>query len=150
MKKFIVFFLLCSFLFTASLFKKEFDFSSYKNLQVQVFTSSASGVNFDDAVYTKNGDGQIISCNYEVYKKITKTLNNISGVTFIFSGNREVFNEVVKKLKVKTIEGSATDFVGYSNFFDSSVSYDGKKVNVQGYYNNGKIYIGTPLLLGSY
>lgn len=148
MKKFIVFFLLCVFLFTASLFKKEFDFSNYPNLSVQIFTSTQNSINALNVV--NNGQGQIITCNYDDYLRLCKSLNNISGVTFIFEGNKQVYKELIKKLDVKIIENTDNSFVGYTNNFSSSVSYSGKKVNIQGYCDNGKIFVGTPLLLGSY
>ncbi len=150
MKKFIVFFMLCVFLFSASLFKSEFDFSNYNNLEVQVFTSNKQDICFDNVSVIDNGQGQIIYCDYDKYKDISSTIKNISGVTFIFEGNKNLYLEVIEKLNVTLLENNYDNFVGYSNKFTGSVSYNGKKINVQGYYNKGKIYIGTPLLLGSY
>ncbi len=150
MKKFIVFLMLCAFLFSASLFKEEFDFSKYNNLEVQVFTSNKQNINFDNISVVDNGQGQIIYCNYDKYKDISSTIKNISGVTFIFEGNKNLYLDIIKKLNITLLENNYDNFVGYSNNFDGGVSYNGKKVNVQGYFNKGKIYIGTPLLLGSY
>ena len=150
MKKFIVFLMLCIFLFTASLFKKDFDFSKYNNLEIQIFTSNKHNLNFDNVEVVDNGQGQIIFCDYEKYKDISSTVKNISGVTFVFEGNKNLYDNIIKQLNVTLLENNYDNFVGYTNSFNKSVSYGGKKVNIQGYYNKGKIYIGTPLLLGSY
>ena len=149
MKKFIVFILLCVFLFTATLFKKEFSFQNMQNLNVQVFTSIVDN-KLNNYSTVQNGQGQIVFCSYNEYQEIKKISNNICGVTFIFDGTENDFKNVIKDLKVKIIEQGDTNFVGYTNSFDSSVNYKNKKVNVQGYYFNNRIYIGTPLLLGSY
>ena len=150
MKKFIVFFLLCICLSTSALYKQEFDFGKYPNLKVQVFTNSKCGTNYNNATYVENGNGQIIVCAYESYKEICKNENNISGVTFIFDGDKNEFYDVINHLNVSFTEKTDNSFVGYTNYFSSSVKSDNKKVNVQGYYNDGKIYIGTPLILGGY
>ena len=150
MKKFIVFFLICSILFGVSLFKKEFDFSSYSNLQVQIYTSKKCNNKVKNADYLDNGQGEIIFCDYDTYKLISSTEKNISGVTYIFSGNKQVFEDVISSLKVDVVEKSDTSFLGYTNSFSLGVDYQNKKVNVQGYYSDGRIFIGTPLLLGSY
>ena len=151
MKKFVVFFLLCSCLFCVSLFKKDFDFGEYKNLKVQIFTSNKCNSRVDDVTYVENGNGQILVCDFDTYKQICKSQDNISGVTFVFDGNKEIFLDIIKKLNVSSVELNDTSFVGYTNYFDKSVKYQNKKVNVQGYFDgNNKIYIGTPLLLGSY
>ena len=150
MKRFIVFLLLGVFLFSISFFKNSFDFSKMKNLSVQVFTSDKQICALDDIKTVDNGEGQILFCNYEQYQLVSGLYKNISGVTFVFDGNKQLFNEIINSLKIKMVEENSSDFLGYTNNFDSAVSYCGKKVNVQGYYNDGKIYIGTPLLLGSY
>ena len=150
MKKFVVFFLLCCCLFCASLFKKDFDFSTYENIKVQVFTSTKCVDRFDDVTYVENGNGQILVCNYCDYKNICKQVNNIQGVTFVFDGSRQTFLDVIKQMNISLIEDSACCFVGYTSYFEQSVKYKNKKANVQGCYVDGKIYIGTPLILGSY
>lgn len=150
MKKFIVFCMLCIFLFTASLFKQEYDFSDINNLSVQVFTSDDSFSQFNKYSSIKNGDGRIFFCDYDQYKQIKKQCTSVSGVTFIFKGDNDLYNKIKYDLKINVIENSETNFVGYSNYFDNCVNYNDKKVNVQGYFDGEKIYIGTPLLLGSY
>ena len=150
MKKFIVFFLLCVFLFVSSLYVKEFDFSQFSNLKVQVFCSTKMLNRLDGVNYVENGSGQILICDYQMYNKVKANQKNIAGVTFIFDGDAKTFEYVIRQLGVKVIENGVNSFVGYSNRFCYSNNYNGKKVNVQGYYCDGKIYVGTPLLLGSY
>lgn len=150
MKKFIVFFILCIFLFTASLFKKEFDFSVYDNLNVQIFTSTPQITGSGSVMVTANGSGQIISCTYADYKMLSSSLRDVSGVTFIFTGDKQTYLDCISDLKVKVVQSGETDFLGYTNYFDGGVMAYSKKVNVQGYYDGQKIFIGTPLLLGSY
>ena len=150
MKKFIVFFLLCTCLFCASLFKTEFDFSRYSNLKVNIMTSSKCDQKFSDALYVDNGNGQIIVCDYSTYKDICKYEKNISGVTFVFDGDNNVLHQIANDLKVFFVEKNDSSFTGYTNYFCCSVKSNNKKVNVQGYSANGKIFIGTPLIMGSY
>ena len=150
MKKFIVFFVLCVFLFTASLYKQEFDFSIYDNLNVQIFTNSPQIESSGSVLVTSNGLGQIIDCTYADYKILASYIKDVSGVTFIFTGNKETYLDCIKKLGVKIVKSGETDFLGYSNYFDGGVHAYNTKVNVQGYFNGEKIFIGTPLLLGSY
>ena len=150
MKKFVVFFLLCVSLFATSLYKKDFDFDRYSNLKVQIFTSSKSAKRFNNVTYVENGNGQILVCDYSDYKDICKVQTDISGITFVFDGDKNEFLDVVKKMHISLVEVTDNSFVGYTNYFDSCVMYQNKKVNVQGYFNGEKIYIGTPLLLGSY
>lgn len=150
MKKFIVFFVLCVFLFTASLYKREFDFSIYDNLNVQIFTSTPQLENSGSIVVTANGMGQIISCTYADYKLLESNLNDVSGVTFIFTGDKQTYLDCLDKLNVKIVKSGDTDFLGYTNYFDGGVHAYDKKVNVQGYFDGHKIFIGIPLLLGSY
>ncbi len=150
MKKFIVFCLLCGFLFSISLFKNEYDFSKEDNLSVQIFVSDQNYNHLNEFDYVKNGAGAIVFCDYMQYKKIKKDCKNIAGVTFIFDGDEKTLNRMINDLGVKTTERTSSDFVGYTNYFDSSLNIDGKKTNVQGYLSENKVYIGFPLLLGSY
>ncbi len=150
MKKFIVLCLLCSFLVSISLFKKEYDFSKEDNLSVQVFVSNQNYEHLSNYDFVKNGMGAIIFCDYSQYKKIKKDCKDIAGVTFIFSGDDNTFENVIKNLKIKTTAKTRCDFIGYTNYFDCSLNIDGKKTNVQGYLSDNKVYIGFPLLLGSY
>ena len=150
MKKFIVFFILCIFLFTASLFKQEFDFSIYDNLNVQIFTSSKQIEDYGSVRVVDNGAGQIINCTYNDYKVLSSQLHDVSGVTFIFTGNKSTYEDCLDKLNVKVVQSGESDFLGYTNYFNGGVKAYDKKVNVQGYFDGEKIFIGTPLLLGSY
>ena len=150
MKKFIAFFLLCVCLFSTALFKTEFDFSCYSNLKVHIITTSKCDEKFSDATYVENGNGQIVVCDYKTYKDICKSENNIAGVTFVFDGDNGMLNQVAKNLKVSFVEKSENSFTGYTNYFAYSVKSNNKKVNVQGYCFDGKVFIGTPLIMGSY
>ena len=141
--------MLCIFLFTASVFKREFDFSNASNLCVQVFTDDTTNIYLNKYTKIKNGDGYIVLCSYDEYKQIKSISSKINGVTFIFDGDNDMYNKILLDLKVNIIEKSNTDFIGYSNYFDNCVNYKDKKINIQGYFNGEKIYIGTPLILGS-
>ena len=151
MKKLIVVCLICVFIFTSGLYKKEFDFSKIEGLQVQIFTSNnEQNAQLNGYSTVKNGEGLIIFCDYLEYLKIRKNCNNISGVTFVIEGNKNDYKKLINNLKITFLDKNECDFIGFSNKFDSCVNYKNKKVNVQGYFSDNKIYIGTPLLLGSY
>lgn len=149
MKKFLIFVLVCLSLFLSSLYKVEYNFSKYENLSVQIYTDYSNCDWLNNYSTINNGNGKIIFCNFDEYKEI-KALYKISGATFILQGSQDVFDSIRKDLSVLCVEKCDTSFVGYTEYFDTSVMYDNKKVNVQGYFKDGKIYIGTPLILGAY
>ena len=82
--------------------------------------------------------------------KTVEALSLPQGVTFIFTGDKQTYLDCLDKLNVKIVKSGDTDFLGYTNYFDGGVHAYDKKVNVQGYFDGQKIFIGTPLLLGSY
>ena len=98
----------------------------------------------------KNGEGEVIFCDYFQYQKIKSKLTNVSGVTFVINGDLNVYQKLINDLKIRFLEKNADNFIGFSNNFDFCVNVQNKKVNVQGYFSGIKIYIGTPLLLGCY
>lgn len=150
MKRFIVFVLLGIFLFSVSLFKKEFDFSKFEDVSVQVFLSNRNYKKLNNYSTVNNGQGAIIYCDNTEYKKIKTECGDISGVTFIFSGDKDTLKDIEKGLNVKILKCSQNEFTGYTNYFDETIFLENKKVNVQAVLYDNKIYVGFPLLLGSY
>ena len=150
MKKFIVFCMLCCFLFSLSLLKPEFDFSKQNNLSVQIFLSNRNFEQLNNYSTVQNGQGAIITCSYDDYKNIKKSCKDISGVTFVFDGDKNSFDTLKKELDVTFATCSNYEFTGYTNYCDYAINLNNKKVNVQACLYNNKIFVGFPLLLGSY
>ena len=150
MKKFIVFVLLSVFLFSISLFKSEFDFSKFNNVSVQVFLSNKDYKQLNKYSTINNGQGAIIYCDYNDYKNIKSNCSDISGVTFIFDGDKDTLLQLKNSLNVNVLKSSQNEFTGYTNYFDETIFLENKKVNVQAVLYDNKIYVGFPLLLGSY
>lgn len=150
MKKFIVFVLLSVFLFSVSLFKSEFDFSKFNNVNVQVFLSNKDYKQLNNYSTIDNGQGAIIYCDYIDYKNIKSNCSDISGVTFIFDGDKNTLLQLKNSLNVSVLKSSQNEFTGYTNYFDETIFLENKKVNVQAVLYDNKIYVGFPLLLGSY
>ncbi|MBO5884172.1 MAG: hypothetical protein J6Q51_00070 [Clostridia bacterium] len=119
-------------------------------MSVQIFVNDCTNIQLSKYSTIQNGDEFVVFGDYNLYKQLKSINSKIRGVTFIFDGNFEFFSEIIKELNINIAEKSKTSFVGYTNYFDSCVNYDNKKVNIQGYFNGEKIYIGIPLILGSY
>lgn len=150
MKKFIVFCLLCCFLFSISLLKSEFDFSKQNNLSVQVFLSNRNFLQLNDYSIVENGQGAIITCSYDEYKTIKNSCKDISGVTFVFDGEQNLFESLKRNLNITFATCNDFEFIGYTNYCDYAINLNNKKINIQAHLYNNKIYVGFPLLLGSY
>lgn len=148
MKKFIVFLMLSVFLMALAVGRTNTDFI-LPDSEIQFFTNSKP-TDSEFAKIVKNGNGYIVCCNYKNYDKVKGMLNGIAGTTFILDGDFEEYKNVLNKLNISVIEHSGTSVVGFTDNFYQSVFYNGKKANVQAYYNNNKIYVGSPLILGSY
>lgn len=139
--------MLCSFLFTASLFTKKEEIYSHDAI---VNITLDHNLDIEGVESVKNGNGYIASCSYKTYDILKNSLCGVKGITFIYSASQSEFNCLKEKLNILLVEDNYCNFVGYTTNFDKSVNYKNKKVNVQALYKNGKIIIGSPIITGSY
>lgn len=128
---------------------KDINFSLGK---VEFYLSSYYNPNLSFATVTKNGNGCIIESDAIYHNEIEESILNYEGKTFITDGDEELFEELIQKFDLKVDEtiSSETNVYGYSDFFDKSINLSGKKINTQMLFKDGKIFIGSPILLGSY
>lgn len=145
MKKLIVFILIAVMLCLAK-------FSFTQNLTLdKLFPSSSVEVYVQqeevaDGFYSiKNGSGSIIFCSAKEFGYINKRYN-VVGYTFKISDN---IDTVYKTLKSGVIK-SGNRLYGNSPFLPKGISFDCRNINFQVENKNGAIYVGYPILLGSY
>lgn len=99
----------------------------------------------------KNGEGSIVYTTSDYYFNNKEKFDfGMSGITFVL--NRDISLDKLKdKLCLKEISISKQNNIyGFSKYFNNSISLQNKKVNTQILVKEDKIYIGSPILLGSY
>ena len=110
----------------------------------------------DNIDITKNGNGYIISCNTKDAPKIKNKINNnfIYGESFSFNGSKNDINIIIKKLKIEILSKQDLDNIivieGYSPLINKSIYINNENINIQIAFNNNKITVGYPLILGSF
>ena len=112
--------------------------------------------NFKNATCVKNGSTDIFTCSVAEVDKLKFQKEDCFGETLSFYGNDKKFVEVVEKLNLKNIKQETfSDIVcvyGYTQQFEEKrvLRIDGSKINVQIVLHGEKIFIGTPVVVGSY
>lgn len=104
--------------------------------------------------YINVGTGYIIYDQIQNAKELIKTCNKIYGQSICFEGDMDTYFKLLKDLSVKEcfVENvqEIKVFYGFSNKLKDFTIVDEKKVNIQIAFRNGKITVGTPLILGSF
>ncbi len=112
--------------------------------------------NFKDTTCVKNGNTDIFTCSAAEADKLKFQKEDCFGETLSFYGNYEKFAEVVRKLNLTNIKSETfSDIVcvyGYTQHFEEKrvLRIGGSKINVQIVLHGEKIFIGTPVVVGSY
>lgn len=108
--------------------------------------------NFPDSKIVKNGLGCIVKTySVDYFLNLDKYNFGLSGITFSINAENFSLKQIKKELKLREHSLSSDENVyGLSKYFSHSINLENKKVNVQILKRNGKIYIGSPILLGSY
>lgn len=99
-----------------------------------------------------NGGGYIIQTNAKDGKYILDTLNNINGFSLVINSNYDKLKELLKNVRILKIEEVAENKVVYA-YLPELINFcmvDGKKVNLQIAYNEQRVILGSPLILGSF
>ena len=87
---------------------------------------------------------------------ITYKFNNnfIYGESFSFNGSKNDINIIIKKLKIEILSKQDLDNIivieGYSPLINKSIYINNENINIQIAFNNNKITVGYPLILGSF
>ena len=111
---------------------------------------------FENIESVENGNTEIFECDIEKAKNLKFSDDDCLGETISFYGSFEEFESVVAGLDLENMKEESFDNMvcvyGYTNNFKGKrfVSLDGKKINVQIAINGQKIFIGTPVIVGSY
>jgi hypothetical protein len=100
----------------------------------------------------KNGNSYIIQTNASMASEIKKYVNDYSGFTLSFKGTKQDALSLINDLKIVKTENinGIKSIYGYAGGFLNCVVVGGKKVNVQIAINNEMVFIGSPVILGSY
>ncbi len=100
------------------------------------------------------GNGYMVFCESQDYVETLKKCKNVEGVSVVYNCASAQIKEVIALLDAKIIfdlsSDAITDLYCRSAKIKGGVYIDGKLVNLQIFYAQGKINVGTPLLLGSY
>lgn len=99
------------------------------------------------------GNGVIVTTNKTQLYSVVSAAKNLYGVSLVFDNTqtRYSLDDIVSALGVKVVsQDSIGGIYGYCPKLSGGVTVDGKAVNLQIVSRNGKVYIGTPVILGSY
>ncbi|MBR2966150.1 MAG: hypothetical protein IKC52_01580 [Clostridia bacterium] len=100
------------------------------------------------------GNGLVVTCEFAELASVLQQSRCVDGISLHFDGNLQKFHHVVQKLQLEVYctqqIGGAIVLVGHSKQIAGGVQLDGRLVNVQMAFANGKISVGSPLLLCDY
>lgn len=148
MKRFFVFILLGFFLIAGAYTQKNEQNWLKNYAKVQIFVQKEQ--NFENLNYVKNGMGYIVFCNSDEEKTVENRLDGVVGKTYIFDVKQNSYGDIISSLNVDCVEKTSSSLLGFSSYFDEFVLINGKKVNVQAYCDGERVFVGVPMLLGSY
>lgn len=119
---------------------------------VEYYLSSILKIDISGVDVIKNGDGCIIKASSALESVIEDNIDGYNGKTYIFESDKYSMEKFIKEYNVKIdlSQSSQDNVLGFSSKIDDAILIGGKKINVQIVNKNNKIYIGMPILLGSY
>ena len=95
------------------------------------------------------GQGHIPNCYLMWY-----IIHGVVGESFSFNGSKNDINIIIKKLKIEILSKQDLDNIivieGYSPLINKSIYINNENINIQIAFNNNKITVGYPLILGSF
>lgn len=107
-----------------------------------------------NAIVVQNGNMYLVNCKSSDANYVKSQLNDIEGESFSFQGTKNDALNFLNKYNYETvfceIVGNIFIVYAYCPQIQNSVYVNNQKTNLQLAVNNGKITIGTPLILGSY
>lgn len=107
------------------------------------------------AKVTQNGAGQIVECNISQMSELKVDRNLVAGESVKLAQKDYTYDQVCKLLNFvskKSYEFSdgLQTFYGEAGYGDKFVYVGSDKINCEIAINNGCIFIGFPVILGSY
>lgn len=126
------------------------DFAGAKDV---VYTYYTSGDTTGKGIWLY-GDTYMISCTKSEAKTVQNNIGSLKGMSVSFKGDYDDFRKAQKNCNMsvlisENIDGTVIVY-GYSDKLGKCVDVDGKTINVQMALKDGKITVGTPLIVGSY
>lgn len=150
MKKLIVFFLLALLLIGTNFsFIDKFNiFTIFDVAEIQVFTSRKNSCQDYESV--DNGCGQIYFCQKTEISQLFNSIDYITGFTIIINDSNNLIDDIIDTFQIAISEKKNDNILGYSKLFPYRVMLNEKQISVQILQKDNKLYIGSPILLGSY
>lgn len=109
---------------------------------------------FTDLPATNVGYGYIVECDASNLSAALSRCRDVDGVSLSFSANEEEFWSLVERCD---FEKSKTEYFhslvtvcGYTRKLSGGVYVGNVFTNLQLAYSDGTVYVGSPLILGSY
>ena len=125
---------------------------NYTNAVSTYYTNSE--VNVKNATVIKNGNSYLVQSDIKNCESLKKEIENIQGQSISLNGTYSDYLFIKEKLLDSTIIEEELYNIktcyGYNNKLTKSVKIDNKNINIQVAFNNNKIVIGSPVILGSY
>ncbi|MEG1751842.1 MAG: hypothetical protein RR140_00480 [Clostridia bacterium] len=116
---------------------------------VQIFYANEIKSAYGSSI--KNGKGTIIFSSIKNLKKIIHMYPNFAGFTLILNKYGHSFDCVLNKLNLKNLFYKQNKSIyGFSLVMPKSIFINNKKINTQITELKSNIYIGCPIILGSY
>ena len=156
MKKLLVFLLIVLLLCGINLnFTKELKLSNiFPVASVEVFTSSKTFVNKFEKI--DNGVGEVIFCEMNELDYILDNIDCVSGLTLKIDLKNNSKNKILKSLDIVDFNETNFGIYGFSNIVKKvsnnkfKLKIEEKVCNFQYFESKSCIFVGIPLLLGSY
>lgn len=126
----------------------------FSNVMVEVYTSKQ--IKNEELSKISNGEGEIIFCDIVDLDYILQTYNCVSGFTLKFEKNDFSVNDIINKIDTRTCYNKNFGIYGLSYAISSLlnnkyvVEMEQTKCNFQIYETKSQIFLGIPLILGSY
>lgn len=155
MKKLLLFALIISILFSLTFVSSSTLSETFRSDVVNYFAyvNNLNNINCSNYEVIQNGNGAIIKTEINKAKQILTSGCSVAGECVEVNKNYGL-NNIIKKLNLKlekTEEFSGRVLItGYSNVLPTSLSSNGKKLNIQIAETENSYLIGYPLILHSY
>lgn len=150
MKKLIVFLLLAILLIASNLpFTENLNiFSIFDVTMVQVFTNEKNEPNEYNSI--DNGSGEVYFCDKDEALNLFNSIDYITGFTMILKNEDNLIDDIIKTFNIEIVKRLSDNIYGYSLYFPFKVCLEKKQVSVQIFVRDDTLFVGCPILLGSY
>lgn len=156
MRKFFIFviFIICFILigYTKTDFVTLFGQLASENVSYSAYGKFKDKDNLEDVKMVDAGMFKIATFNFSNFNLISG--NDIQGYSLSMYGDETIYQQLInkycEKMVKKDIVMNRQIVYGYNSKLKNSVNIDSKKCNLQFIYENGRIMIANPIMLGSF